>query len=273
VRSELVQRLLVGVVVAPLALAAVWIGGRPFTLVVALVSGLGLWEFYGLLRRHGRRPLNLAGFLASAVLLIGVDRVEEVTWVGGAVTLLLLVGGVEVLARPQAPGHLEDLGLSILGVLTVTWMASYAIRLRATPDTGAAWVLLALLPTWAFDTAAYFSGRVVGRHPFMAHVSPKKTWEGVIGGLLGAGVAATITGVVSGVLSVPSGLVLGVLVGMATQMGDVLESLYKRQVGVKDSGHRLPGHGGVLDRVDGLLFSLMTTYYYGIIIIGLSPAS
>jgi phosphatidate cytidylyltransferase len=269
----LAQRIVVGIIAAPLALISVYLGGRVFTIVVGAVAVICMLEFFRLLQHAGHRPLLYASFGASTILFAAVYFGDSMTWVGGAFVFLVVAGAVEVMLRPPAPGRLEDFALSVLVVLSVAWLTTYALRLRAIGPNGTAWVLLAMIPTWAYDTGAYFTGRAIGRHPFAAQISPKKTVEGVAGGLLCALIGGGLTATFSGVLAPPLGALVGLLVGVAAQTGDLAESFYKRQTGMKDSGTLLPGHGGVLDRVDGLLFSLPITYYCGIVILGLSSGS
>jgi phosphatidate cytidylyltransferase len=138
-------------------------------------------------------------------------------------------------------------------------MLGHISLLRQIPN-GAWWVGVILLVTWAYDTGAYFSGRAFGHRPFMAHVSPSKTLEGVYGGLALACVAGLAT-VPSVGLRPWQGLALGFILGVVAQTGDLVESMIKRQVGVKDSGALFPGHGGVLDRIDSVLFSGVAAYY------------
>jgi len=127
------------------------------------------------------------------------------------------------------------------------------------PERG--WILALVLVVWAFDTAAYFTGRRFGRRPFMAHISPSKTQEGVVGGLLAAAVIGAIFVAALG-RPWPAGLVMGLVVGAAAQAGDLAESMLKRAAGAKESGTLIPGHGGILDRVDSFLFAAPVAYFY-----------
>jgi phosphatidate cytidylyltransferase len=145
------------------------------------------------------------------------------------------------------------------GAVYVGIMLGHLSLLRALPD-GAWWVFATLVMTWAYDTGAYVTGSQMGRRPFMQHVSSKKTVEGVMGGLVLAGIAGFIL-VPSVGVAAPVALALGLLVGAAAQAGDLIESLFKRRAGVKDSGMIFPGHGGMLDRIDALLVTGAVVYY------------
>lgn len=270
---ELLRRIVVAVVAAPFVLAAVWLGGIALAALVALGAAGALYEFWAMMAARGRRPLLVGGCVAAALLVAGPALGQDAILTSLALSSLVVLGSVEALARRATPVQVEDVSVTMLGVLAIVWPATFALRLRSIPDHGLAWLALALLAAWAYDTGAYASGRLLGRRPFMAHVSPSKTWEGVLGGLLCAGIAGGSIAAISAVMPWPLGAAVGLLLGCATQAGDLIESWYKRQAGVKDSGRLLPGHGGVLDRIDGLLFSLLVTYTCGMVISGLHIAS
>ena len=186
------------------------------------------------------------------------SRVEDIFFfflIGVAVITL-------VTKRPLVEG-LPAAGISSSGLLFVALPLSYSVRLHGAGAIGP-WILLfALVITWVGDTAAYFVGRATGKHPFAPHLSPKKTWEGAIASMA----AALLVGwFLSTRINVPTGIVLGLsAVGnVAGQVGDLLESAFKRSAGVKDSGTILPGHGGMLDRIDALILTIPVVWYYWI---------
>jgi len=151
-------------------------------------------------------------------------------------------------------------GISSSALLLVAFPLSFAVRLHGDPNQGPRLLLFALVLTWAADTTAYFVGRAIGKHPLAPHISPKKTWEGSIGSMIGSLIVAYAF---SFWILIPliHLLIMAVLGNIAGQMGDLLESAYKRSAGVKDSGGLLPGHGGVLDRIDALLFAAPVLWY------------
>lgn len=156
----------------------------------------------------------------------------------------------------------RDLAISLLGLLYIPLLLSHAVLLRALPD-GRNWVFLVLFVVMASDTLAYFVGRKLGRHSLYAAVSPKKTVEGSLGGLLGGVLGATICKFwFFSALGGMDVLLVGLGAGAFSQLGDLVESLMKRSFDVKDSGALIPGHGGLLDRLDSLLFAFPVTYYY-----------
>jgi phosphatidate cytidylyltransferase len=178
--------------------------------------------------------------------------------------------------RKDLEGSLVDWALTLAFPIYLGWSKTFILVLRGnTADTiggsggawitlpvGTWWVLVVLLGVWGFDSAAFFTGRYLGRHKVAPQISPGKTWEGIAGGMLLAIVAALICTVRQ--LAVPwyLAILLGLLIGSAAVLGDLAESLIKRQMHVKDSGHILPGHGGVLDRIDSLLFAVIVVYIF-----------
>ena len=164
------------------------------------------------------------------------------------------------------------------GIIYVGWLLGHVVALRGLAD-GRSWVFFILLATVASDTAAFFIGRAIGRHKLASQISPNKTWEGAIAGVIGAVIfsllfppaelfSATNPLHIHG-LSYGEAILLGVLVSLFGQLGDLAESLLKRKTGVKDSGNLLPGHGGILDRLDSIIFSGAVVYYFAIIYMGL----
>ncbi len=180
----------------------------------------------------------------------------------------VFVLGVTVLTlftRRPLVETLPAAGISSSALLLVAFPLSFAVRLHASSMNGQRLLLFPLAITWAADTTAYFVGRAVGKHPLAPHISPKKTWEGSIAGIVGSlliGYAASFF------LTIPLVhlLAMAFLGNVAGQMGDLLESAYKRSAGVKDSGSLLPGHGGVLDRIDALVLCVPVVWYYMVLV-------
>jgi len=153
---------------------------------------------------------------------------------------------------------------TIAGILYIGWLLSYLVSLRGLDD-GRNWVLFALLTTFSSDTAAFFIGRALGRHRLAPQISPRKTWEGAIGGVIAA-IIVSLLFIIPTPLILPinfwQAMLLGLLVSIFGQLGDLVESLFKRNMGVKDSGTGVPGHGGFLDRLDSVVFAGVVVYYY-----------
>jgi CDP-diglyceride synthetase len=180
----------------------------------------------------------------------------------------LFVVGIAVLTLSTRRPLVETLpaaGISASGLLLIAFPLTFAIRLHGLGTEGPVLLLFALVITWVGDSAAYFAGRAVGKHALAPHLSPKKTWEGTMASFLGSlAVAVIFTSWL--VVPLPHLLAMAALGNVAGQVGDLLESAYKRSVGVKDSGGLLPGHGGVLDRIDALILAIPVVWYYWVLI-------
>jgi phosphatidate cytidylyltransferase len=287
-------RAISGVVLLALVLASIWLRGPLLLALVAVAAVLAAHEFYSIVRRAGYQPWYSAG-LALAILFalrayLGGDLFSGVAYSGPgvaaevvAVTLVLLLAlgrlGIAWVRSGQVVGReatvssgrspylaWADLGLTLGGALYTGGLLGYAPLLASieempTRGDGVAWMLAVLLCTAACDTGAYLVGSMVGRHRMIPHISPGKTWEGLGGAVLGAVVAALA---LSGILKIVwwEAILLGLLICVAAVSGDLCESLLKRAAGVKDSGNVIPGHGGVLDRIDSILFVLLAVYWF-----------
>jgi phosphatidate cytidylyltransferase len=175
--------------------------------------------------------------------------------------VLSLIG---LLSRRQKEGAFTSWAWTIAGILYVGWLLSHLVALRGL-DAGRNWVFFALFTTWASDTTAFFIGRKLGRHKLAPNISPGKTWEGATGGILGA-IIVSILFFTATPFHLPltywQAIPLSILVSIFGQVGDLVESLLKRNMGVKDSGKLMPGHGGILDRMDSIIFAGIVVYYY-----------
>lgn len=249
------QRVLVAVVLLPPVLYAVWQGGAWWIGLVLIVAALGGYEYFDLLRRGGLQPARWFG-LAWLLLLISAFVVDTPLSLPVALTGGLILSLVRSLYQVDRP--LLNWAATVAGTVYLGILMGQAMTLRLLPD-GLWWLLLALATTWLNDTSAYLIGVSIGRHRIWPRLSPKKSWEGTIGGVL---VAAVTGGVVVWLtpLALPfwGGLGLGAMAGVLAFFGDLSVSMIKRQVGAKDSGRLFPGHGGMLDRLDSLLFVVPT---------------
>lgn len=243
-------------------------GGVFFLLLVAMIILLGLREFYILMKAKGYQPFEALGYFCALAMSV-------YAWRQGVAVPLILTGSLLVimireLFRPEMARSLGHMAVTVFGIMYVGWLGSHLIMLRNLPGNvgvddgiGARLVFLAALLTWSTDTAAYLFGVAFGRHKLMPRISPKKTIEGAVGGLLGAALVGWIcTRTFTPFLTPLAGVLLGVSIGVVGQLGDLVESLIKRDAGIKDSAELIPGHGGVLDRFDSLLFTVPVLYYY-----------
>jgi phosphatidate cytidylyltransferase len=289
--SELTLRILFAVVAAPLSLLIVLVGGAPLAALLAVVSALGAWEFFRIARASGHRPLDdvgiaLAGLVPLAVYaeFLGLFALRPAF----VAVVALAVLAATIWLRGVEGKPLGAAATTLLGVVYTAGMLSfgYAIRyhdvVRGYDVVGARHVaigslalgvppggVLLIFPmviTWASDIGAYFVGRALGKRKLIPSVSPGKTVAGAVGGLAASMLVAWAfaRGVLVPIASLgftPWGaLLFGGLVSVAAQVGDLFESLLKREARVKDSSHIIPGHGGILDRFDSLIFVLPLAY-------------
>lgn len=247
-------------ILIPIVGAAVYLGGPLYLGLVLLAALLAGWEYLAMVRRTGAATSAVVCLTLIALLIADAawPGLNARWWAPQAAVLAALTLHV---FRANGEGSLTGWGLTVAGGCYLGYSMAHFVRLRGGPD-GFAWVALAFLSTWITDTGAYLVGRAVGRRRFFPRISPKKTLEGAVGGLV-TGVAAVMAlGAWWLGLSAASGLALGVLLTLGATFGDLAESVLKRQVGVKDSGNLIPGHGGMLDRVDSLLFVVPIVYYF-----------
>ena len=267
--SNLAQRILFAVVAIPVAIASVWVGGWGLAGAIALLGALGAGEVYGLARRQGVEPLVPAGMAAAiAIPLVAQWTRTHVADAGAAWSLgVLWLLAVPAFAMRRGPTArpLAASAITLFGALYASGTLAFLLVLRhpgggpdgALPRT--ALVLFPMVITWLCDTAAMATGRALGGPRLAPVLSPKKTWAGAIGGAAVALVAAVALGVLvlhplGWALRLPVLVSVGLAVGVLGQLGDVAESLFKREAGVKDSSTLIPGHGGVLDRLDSLYY-------------------
>ncbi|MBU2690537.1 MAG: phosphatidate cytidylyltransferase [Candidatus Eisenbacteria bacterium] len=270
-RSSLAWRLVSAAVFLPLLYFLITIGSWPFQVFIFLLVILGAFEWEQLLKSRGLKPwpgwtaIAALGFLAGACYAGGEGMAV-------VLALLLLAGFVlELICGSMRP--LLLLGSTLLGGLYTGLLPAffYKIRILSTvefPEMGRDAVLLIFLVVWGCDTFAYTFGRLFGRHKLWPRVSPKKSWEGAVGGAAGAILMALLGKVwFAGFLDTEQAVVFGIIGGTVSQVGDLAESLLKREAGMKDSSSLIPGHGGILDRFDSLLFSLPILYLYLLLLV------
>lgn len=275
------QRWLTALIAIPIVLTFVWFGGWLAFAFILLIVVLGTLELHNMMLHVGYHPLIWISYGLSVLFLIAAMFPEQrllilETGLGGAV----LVSFPWLFFRKKLDGALVDWALTLAFSLYLGWPMSFFLLLRGSdPVTlfpasggwfilprGAWWLLMVLLGVWGFDAAAFFAGRYFGRHKLAPAISPAKSWEGVFGGFvlsIAAGLLLTVRP-----LGVPwyLAILLGILLGIAAVLGDLAESLIKRQTHVKDSGQIMPGHGGMLDRVDSVLFAVIVVYVFAQII-------
>lgn len=267
------QRILTALVLVTLAGAAIWFD-EPlpwFTVLAGTWALLAMGEFYHIASLQGVQPQRLLS-LAMGLLIIISPHLGAEHAQGFMLSLAVVVTLIALLFRPQKEGAFRDWCWGLAGILYISWLASYFVALRIMPE-GRNWVLFTIIVIASSDIGAFFIGRAWGNHRLAPRISPRKTWEGAIGGILiGIGISLIFTipryGAVNNALYLsgltwPHALALAAVITTLGGLGDLVESLFKRNAGVKDSAQQaLPGHGGFLDRLDSLLFSGVAVYYY-----------
>ncbi len=246
------QRFVTAVILLPPILAALWVGGVWWTLLILVISVVAGHEMFTLLAVGGFRPAPYLGMIWIALLVLRATPVLAIIPLNGLLAAGLIAAFILAMYRiekPLATWISTSAGAIYLGV-----MLGQLAGLRLLAD-GFWWVLFALFITWGNDTVAYFVGVTLGKHKMWPRLSPKKSWEGTVGGWVGA---ALLGGAIAHFSPLPmsfgAGAAVGAVGGVLALYGDLSISLVKRQVGVKDTGSLFPGHGGMLDRLDSLLF-------------------
>lgn len=277
---SLSRRVVTAFIAMPIVVAILWFGGWTAFAGCTILLGLGIYELNFMFTKLGYRPLTWLSFLFGVILFIGALNVGLRSTLMEATISLLVLGSLSwlLITRHKHGTGLQDWALTLVMTLYLAWPLSYLLSLRgpeiayrvtahglvAGPGTPHFWwILVVFFGVWAFDSAAFFAGRFFGKHLLAPAISPKKTWEGVVGG-----VALTIVAVFVFTRPLAQSIAwyhivaLGLLISFAATIGDLAESLIKREADVKDSGAFFWGHGGVLDRIDSLLFAAVIVYFY-----------
>jgi phosphatidate cytidylyltransferase len=260
-RSQLRQRLLSAAVFIPILLAIIWLGNPWLCLLVAAVAALGSLELSRMATHGGWQPSVVLGVAFTLFFIADAYFAEPIVTeilIPTAVVLPLLW----LLLRSRGEKTLANWLWTVGGIFYIGWMLGHFIPLREL-EQGRDWVILALFTTFAADSGAFLIGRAWGRHLMVPRISPGKTWEGTCAGLV-SGIAAAVA--LNAILGLPIGYwqvsLLGFLIAAFANVGDLVESMLKRKAGVKDAGRLIPGHGGILDRLDSVVFTVVLVYYY-----------
>ncbi len=259
----LVPRVVSALLFGPLLLWAAWVGGWALFVLVVLIVLVAHKEMVAILRRRDICIVPVVGPLAMGLVLV-------TAWQGSGeqfAIVLATAGILPLMAFVLRPGvySFSDAAFSLMEVLYIGVLAGYWLRLRLVGDGRL--LVVAVLLTWAYDVAAYFSGRAWGRRKIVPLLSPKKTWEGALGGAvttMGMALVLSFSGFMEWGVAVGAGLIVSIF----APLGDLIESGLKRYASVKDAGRIIPGHGGVLDRFDSLLLTGFSLYVYFLLVLG-----
>jgi phosphatidate cytidylyltransferase len=256
--SQFLSRVVVTLVALPLVLAIVHYGDWWLFALALLAALVGLHELYAMAR--SLRPLVLAGYAGAFTTLLGA-QLGGIEWmVGGFMLTLLLAFLLYGIAETRQSGTIT-IGTTLLGVVWIPLCLAHLLLLREIPEHAELAVFTVLLAVFADDTTAYLVGRLVGRHKLAPALSPGKTWEGFLAGTAAAVAVAFFALYEQSFLTIAESIFLGIAIALAGAAGDLFESALKRDLQVKDSGRLLGGHGGMLDRIDALLFAGPAAFY------------
>jgi phosphatidate cytidylyltransferase len=248
----------IAVVLLPIVLVAVYLGGWWVFALVAIAAGISLHEYW--LMARSLAPLAPAGYIGTALALVGAE-LSGVTWMlGGILSTLVLAFLLKAISEAR-PAATAAVSATVMGALWIGGGLAFLVLLRDLPDHGRLALVTVLLAVWAGDTFAYFGGRLLGRHRMAPAMSPGKTWEGFVVGTIATVFVAFVAVYKQHFLTIGESLVLGAVLALAGPIGDLFESLLKRDAGVKDSGSLLGGHGGMLDRLDAFLIAAPAAYF------------
>jgi phosphatidate cytidylyltransferase len=263
-------RIITALIALPIVVAGTLAGGLWFLMGAGIIGLIAGWEFSQLMRVGGYRTTFL--FILALICLLLLDayypRLLDTYYPGLRllhliITVTLVFSLVWQLFRADSATPTADWALTLAGGLYIGWGMAHLVALRQLAD-GLTWVWLTFFSTWGADTFAYFVGRAIGRHRLWPRHSPKKTWEGLFGGIGGGLACAAIVIALSPNLSWGSGLLIGAIIPIVGLFGDLAISMIKRDVGVKDASQLFPGHGGFLDRIDSILLVSIIVYYYAV---------
>ena len=280
-KRTLVTRVVSALVLLPGVLVLGWLGGWYFAALVAAAAGVCAWEFAGIaVAPDGKATRVLLVALAAALPLVFLAwPPHRIPWIPTILfpSLAVVFLAVNLLAPGEGLGLVPSrAALSVFGVLYTGGLLSFAVLLRQIGPQGPWWLLMLLAVTWLNDTGAYFAGRAFGGHKLYPRIFPGKAWEGLAGGIVASvggaffawwvGTLVHVRGVAPLDLEAWQLLVAGLVTGVVGPLGDLSESLLKRAYGVKDSGRIMPGHGGILDRIDALLFNAAVLYLWAVLV-------
>jgi phosphatidate cytidylyltransferase len=265
------KRLITVLFLLPPVIFLVWYNVLTTALLAVLWGGLAAWEFYHNIGHDKATPLTAFGILLTALFIIH-PVVNLNYYIPLLLTASVVLPLVWLLFQKIKENAFARWSWTIAGAIYIGWLLSYLLSIRAgynlpqlSGDATRNWTFYGLIVTILSDSMAYFTGRLIGKHKLAPKISPGKTWEGTFGGFFGAAVAGLLFTLPTP-LKIETGywqiIALGIVASIAGQTGDLVKSLYKRNMGVKDSSNLLPGHGGFLDRLDSHLFAGVVIYYY-----------
>jgi len=259
----MLKRSLTILVSVPIIVACVYYGGIPFLILALVLALFAVNEFFNMMMKKGFFPAYVIGNIITIIFIFFAYYAVKKNWEPAHSAILTLAVAAAMIAGvflKREKDTIVDIAVTALGMIYVGWFFSYLIFIRSLTEHGG-YLFFLIFTVWAMDIAAYLTGRLFGKTLLVPSISPKKTWEGAIAGFIVAIIASWILNEMAG-LQIWQALILGVMIGIFGQYSDLIESLIKREAGVKDSSDLLPGHGGVLDRIDSFILTAPLMYYY-----------
>ncbi|MFN2146385.1 MAG: phosphatidate cytidylyltransferase [Anaerolineales bacterium] len=263
------QRVLVALILMPIGLLAMFSGENYFAIMMAVFLMVGAYEFIGISRIGGYHPADFAVYGTVLLLPLGRTFWPQIDPLLTLVFFVLAAGIYHLVQYERGKDHtIADMAFTFTGMIYLGVLGSHFMAIRGLPG-GEWWMLVTLTSVWSADTGAYAIGKWIGKTPLVPRLSPKKTLEGYIGGLVAAGVLAPLLLMfyhrmgwpVPPEITIPQTVIMGVVMGIFTVAGDLMISMMKRTYSLKDTGTILLGHGGVLDRIDSWLWAVSIGYY------------
>ncbi len=261
----LIKRLITASIITIIGVIFIFVGSWPFVFFISILLAIASWEYWNMYQKGGYAP-NAAVIFSSVVslailrYLFGFENSDIILTFAVLTAMAFHTISYEL-------GHLNtsiDFGITLGGILYIGWLGSYLISLRFLPD-GIWWILLSIPTVGIADGGAYLIGTRLGKNKIAPRLSPKKTWEGYLGGVIFGIIGGAILGMIfhnsAPQITLLDGLILGATLGFLTPLGDLGESMLKRQFNIKDSSNLLPGHGGMMDRIDSWLWAACISYY------------
>ncbi len=265
--GDFLIRIASAVVLVAIIVALLWWGNIPFTIGIALIVFGGLWELYSTFSRHGYKPAFLISLAAAATFpilayfIIGRDQ-QDLTWFATALALYMPLLFVSCIFRSGSKSPTSNIAISLLGVILVGFGLAHFVLMLHFDTWTVPFVMIVMV--WISDAVAYLGGSAFGKHKMAPNISPGKTWEGTIISTLGVFIAAYVLQVTlnRAWFSLGVAMELAAIVVVFGPLGDLSESMVKRELGIKDMSSLIPGHGGIMDRFDSMFFTVAVAYYF-----------
>lgn len=252
-------RAITALLLLPLVAIPIQMGGWLYLVLLSAMVAMAVWEFIHMMRQKAHQPHLYLAIPLALFALFSVEFIKADILIPALMFWLMLSLLIQLFISDSS-ASIVDWALTIAPALYIGLGMGHLLALRFLPH-GVDWVWLALFCTWGTDTFAYFIGKNFGKRKFFERVSPKKTWAGFWGGILGGAVFGVLVSIFTSI-DITHAVIVGILVSLVAPFGDLSISMMKRYAGVKDSSHLFPGHGGMLDRMDSVLFTVVIVYYY-----------